>query len=239
MQLSVTSILELQQQGNLKKFATFMYLKQLYKNSCIFNYNINSLSTKSGLSRNKIRSNIKYFISKGWCTIHSGNLVFTKWDSRVKGQWIIRDKNRFSGKSIKEITTILLSIILKQKNSQFNYIQEIKSDLEKSKSTKFIALADYKKAIKAKSRYSIKPGESENFKMSIKSISKLFNVSMSSVSTMIGQMQRMALVTVIGYYPERLAYATKKAITSIEDVSGIFVHSNTIWKKKCNDYIFS
>src|ERR1035437_9821972 len=145
MNLSILNIVDLQNKGNLKRLSTFIFLKGLYKNSCIFNYNIKSLSKKSGLSRHIIRNNVEFFMDSGWCKMHHKNLIFRKYnrDPLYDGEWIIRKRNEFIGKTIKDITTILLSKVLKQKNVNFNWIQERLLDLKKSKTSKFIAIKDY------------------------------------------------------------------------------------------------
>lgn len=242
MRVSTNYILELQQQGNLKKFATFIYMKALFKNSCVFKYNIKSLAKKSKLSRHIVRKNINFFLEQGWCKIHCGNLIFTKYSRtpQVEKEWIIRKKDIFIGKSIKEITTLLLSLVLKQEQNQFNWIQEIKHDLEKSRTSEWISPKDYKKAIKAQKKYGIKSGESENFKISIHKISLMFNTSKATVCNILKQMQRMKLVRVIGYYPEYIGQCTAQMWKSVCDTPGLIwlSHKNMAFIKKCNEYEF-
>jgi hypothetical protein len=60
----------------LRHYSTWLYLKRLYSNGCIFNYTIAGLSKKSGLSRTAIRKYVADFLKRGWCRMHHSHLVF-------------------------------------------------------------------------------------------------------------------------------------------------------------------
>ncbi len=167
--------------------------------------------------------------------------MFRKYDKIAKGVWVMRDKRAYKGKSIKEIVSILLSLVLKDKEVKFNWIQEKKRDLKKSNTTEFIDLKDYKKALKAQRKYGITTiGESDNFKITMLSIGNLFGVSKSTASNIIKSMQRMNLVRVTGYYPEYIGPCTTKMWKALEGVGGIMWLSgkNMVFKTRCNEYSF-
>ncbi len=241
MRITVANIEDLQTRGELKRLATFLFLKELYKNSCIFNYSIKSLAKKSGLSRHKVRQNINYFVENGWVRFHNKNLILCKNFATAKetGEWIIRKKEMFKGKSIKEICVILLSLCLKQKEKQFSWIQKIKHDLGKRNTNEAITLKDWKRALKAKAKYRItENGESESFKMTMEKIGELFNISRRAVSDLVKQWEKLNLVRVTRYYPEWKCFATNKAKISYKDFPGLFLCHNVIWEAKCNEYSF-
>ena len=182
-------------------------------------------------------------MAEGWCRMHCGNLVFNKYASKgVKGhkEFIIRNRSIFKDKSIKEIETILLSLVLKNKQAQHNYIQEVKSDLTKSATNEFLDLKAYKKAIKAKKKYGVIEGEEFNFKLSVNTIGKLFGVSRSSASSLLKRMQRMALVRITGFYPEYIGHCTKAMWKAVGDTPGLIWLSgkNMVFIKRCNEYCF-
>lgn len=241
MKLSTDHIKSIQTEGNLKKFATWFYLKNLYSNGCIFKYNIASLSKKSGLSRNLIRSHISFFLKKKWCRIHCNNLIFINISKTYAdtGLHLTDHVNLFKGKTIKQIKIILLSLVLKKKEVQFNFIKKVNRDLNISRNLKVC-----KKAIKLRDKYKISSSESGNFKMKLSTIGKSFNCSKSTAYNMIKEMKEMKLVKIKSFPFKSIGICKNYVFESIKDIfinnnnSGIFYYNNRIFNKKCNEYMF-
>ena len=77
MKIGITTIqLMMDQNSGLRQYATFLYLKSLFKKGCFYNYTHDGFAEKSGMSRSAVRKYIKIFLDKGWCRKHGKNLMF-------------------------------------------------------------------------------------------------------------------------------------------------------------------
>lgn len=61
-----------------RHLAVFLHYKNLYENSCVYDWNFSRAAKASGDSRAKSRKYIRAFLGRGWCYEHCGHLTFKR-----------------------------------------------------------------------------------------------------------------------------------------------------------------
>lgn len=171
----------------LKEYAAFCYFKYLFRNGCIYNYNSNKLSTKCKYSPAFIRKNVKKFLDKGWCRMHSGNLIFNK-SSHFNGtqsEIKLYDEANIKKCSIKEILRYFYLQIIKLHDSKLSRLKKLKSDLKSNKTRirhKAEEYADAMEKANKKWKRGNLPNEMTRLKLTNSKLGKLFNCSAGKAS---------------------------------------------------------
>jgi DNA-binding Lrp family transcriptional regulator len=177
--------------GEIKKLAVFMHFKNLYSNSCYYNWSIKNLAKKSGLSRTACGRYVKMFLKDGWCVDRDGNLSFVSigkiYEISKKG---VRMDFDAKNKGYKQIQEELQLLILKVTRSRFEYVQKMQDDKN---------LGNYvsPKTIRMRKRYNVKEiqiCESLGFSISIKKIAKIFATSLSGAGRIMKRLVDVGLV---------------------------------------------
>lgn len=223
--------------GILREYAVFLQLKHLYSNGCIYKYNINKLSQKSGLSRNSIKKYVAFFVSNGWVTMHGDNLCFISLESfRLKYKIKLKHAIKIKNGNTSKVLNGLRYELLKQKTIQFNFLKNISNDLNNPSGKN--ALQKYKHAKKYANRTGKKLCISESaIKISLKTIGTILNLSPASSFNLIKLKQTEGSATII----------RTKFIKSIAECSGKmtkyvdrgYFKGGMYYIPVCNKYVFS
>jgi hypothetical protein len=187
-------------QKELKEYAAFCYFKYLFKNGCIYDYNSIKLATKCKYSPAFIRKNIKKFLDKGWCRMHSGNLIFNK-SSHFNGQSKninLYDEIKTKKASIKDILDLFHLEVLKISNSNLDKVKKLKSELKSNKTRTRHKAEDYADSIgfKTEAQRAKLPDETTKLKLSNTRLSKLFGCSSGKASGIIKRLEYLGLIKV-------------------------------------------
>lgn len=211
----------------IRKYAVFLKLKHLHKNSKVYNYTSYKLSKQSGISRGTIIKYIEFFKDNKWIRVEKNDIVFISTD-KLKALYDIKLKFDIKIEKSNTITSLVNSLryeALKHKQSQFKFINQIRKDQTIPQGVN--ALKRHKKAIKVELKTF---GEFSNYlKISVKKLSLLINKSNSTVSRLI----KLKGATVI---------RGKKTIMRLK--RNIHLPHNMYWNKgfvikvECNSYIF-
>lgn len=223
--------------GQLRKFATFIYIKSQFKNSCVYKYTQQSLSEKTGISRSAIRKYVKFFLDSGWCRLDHGNLIFNKMRVLDKNEKrIISDVKIRIG--IKELIIDLQLLLLKHKQAQFNRIVRLGIEIKDPKSIKPHQSAN---RIVKKYGYNVDklPSERAKLQISIKKLSEWLNCSVGKVSQLLKSLQKRGLISItkvrniVGYSK---TFEGAKALLNMNENS--YYSRGYIVKVSCNYYNF-
>lgn len=180
----------------LRQYAVYLQLKHLHSNGCLYKYNVNKLSQKSGLSRNSIKKYVDFFLVNDWCKMHGKNLVFISLTNlRLKYGVRLKHSIKIEGGPVKTILTNLRYELLKQKNRQFNYLKGVSNDLNNPSGKN--ALRDHKKAIKLSHKYNLPVKGASALKISLKSIGNILNLSSASCFNLIKLKQQQGKAKII------------------------------------------
>lgn len=119
-----------------RKYAVYLKLKHFFGNGCVYKYNPNKFALISRIDRRCITQHVKFFLEKGWCRMHSGNLIFISQSNLVKN-FNIKNFNkiniRFEKKTkINDIVIAIREAILKNKYNQRELVRQMSRDLYKS-----------------------------------------------------------------------------------------------------------
>lgn len=170
----------------MKCLAAFIFFKSRYSNSCYYGWSINSIARKTGLSRTSVRKYITFFMVRGWCEDHQGNLLFKKTgtlycnNKKLKNQYV--KINITKNSSITEVLDELYYCLLKRSADRFEYMKKLWED---KTCGHYPDLQHYKTVKKRCHGREIKSGEIPGYQMSLKKISELFKVSISAASRII------------------------------------------------------
>lgn len=176
---------ECRDEAQLKQLADFIFIKTLYKNSCIYNASQSNLSRKTGFSRTKITKLLKTFKKNGWVRYHHNNLIFA-WDKSKYG--VFATINFITQQ---DILNQLQLFILRNKRSQCLYANKLRKDLNPSG---YISLKDYKKAVKHDRERHYKGAICDDFVLSTKGAARLFNCSTSSANRILLNLEKQGLI---------------------------------------------
>jgi hypothetical protein len=223
--------------GHLKDYATFLWLKGLYSNSCILNYTQKSLSIKSGISLSGVRRYVKLFLDKGWCRMHKGNLVFNKLKTFDHNKKKIIFKFQIND-SVKQVLKDLQLFLLKKKQEDFYKLVKLSSDLSKPQNNKV-----YKNALKRVKKHDINkeslPGEGTEFSISMKKIALVLGCSIGSAAGKIKQMRQEGLVWCVTGRKEIMPVKDPYYIKWLLNVHpNSYYHNGFIYSVCCNKYKF-
>ena len=236
MYLNVDTIQQSIDDGDVKKFAAFLWFKTRYSNSCYYKWSFKSISDKTKMSRTAVRKYIPEFIKLGWCREHSKNLIFKKTKELYATKINQYVKINTNGK-IQDILNELYFVVLKRKANQFDYVKKLWKDKSNGKVQSSNHYKQIRKVCKGRE---IKTSAIQGFSFSLSKIANLFNTSPSTASRIMqtlnkkGKFMRMSNYEVFGnikYKPwlkEKLRWD-----------NGIFItKSGNVTKKLCNSYIF-
>lgn len=111
-------LLEAHKAGHLDSYAYWLYFKHLFRNGCIYNYNILRLAHKSGLSRTTVRKYINLFIALGWCRMHHGNLIFCSYQQLLNRDYVTKAKMLILKPHVKQYQTALYAWMVSNRQKQ-------------------------------------------------------------------------------------------------------------------------
>ena len=205
----------------IKEYALFLQIKRLHKNSVI--YKPKKLHEKLKCSRTKSNRIVAIIIREGWGYYHNSNLVLKS----VKNVHLLY--NDFNPKNKLEINSeddIYLEL-LKNKLRQKKYIESKISDL-KSCSSKVV-----------KSALKVLKGEKKvtDFGTSVKTIAKLFNVSVASASRITKRLAKNGLIFIQKRFDNFGVYDKPKFIALQSIHKGIFVNRYGFISKRLSSII--
>jgi len=234
LDVNTQNLKELADNGRLKDFAYFLYLKSLYSNSCIFNYTQKSLSVKSKIPVSRVKSCVKSFLESGWCRIHRGNLVFNKLKSFDHKKKKIIESIEITNP--KQILKDLRKLILNNLQDRFNRLAKLKADL----------LNSYSKTRRAAERKVEKlgldpntlPGENDMLSVSMNKLSKLFGCSVGTAAAEIKSLKENGQIFCI---TERKIISSCRlgAKAFMGSVPNSYYHNGNLFVVSCNKYIFN
>lgn len=185
--LPVKIINQCRDKGQLKILADFIFIKTLYKNSCIYNGTFSNLSRKTGFSRTKITKLLTIFKKNGWVRQHANNLVFA-WD---KSKYSVFTTIKFITPN--DIINQLNLFLLHNKQSQCMYASKMRKDLNPSG---YISLKDYKKAVKFGRDNYYRGAICENFVLSAKGAGRVFNCSSATANRVLLTLEQQGLISI-------------------------------------------
>lgn len=234
MKVNVNLIQCLSDNNLLRHYAVFLRLKHIHVNSKVYNYSINRLSRQSGISRNGLRKYMEFFIANKWVRPEGDDIIFIG-TGKLKALYGIKIRWDIKIERSTSINTILSSLryqILINKQRKFNYIKKIATNRSNPQGKG--ALQAYKRAIKSK--YVIGEGI-DYLKITIKSLSKLLNVSTSSVSRLIKKYEILGKAKVIRIKHLALRFGRLKPV-SLYCPEGYFFSKGYVIRVECNKYVF-
>lgn len=233
-QLLIKDLIEMNKQRYL---AVFIKFKGIYGSGCVHNYSPYKFSSVTKLSRNSVKKYVDYFIANGWARMNGPHLIFNKFRSFDSNKKISLCEVSYN-KSIKEIELLLYREVLRLKQSQFNFLKQVKCDLINPTGTK-----ELKKAKKLEKKYSLDseklPGARDKYKVSMKRIAKHFKCSVGKVSGIIdklcekNQIKRFRQLEVV-------CFGVTKAISqqAINTHKGAYFSRNQVVYRYTNKYYF-
>lgn len=242
--------------GMLNKYAMWLKLKHIHKNSKIYKYSLSQVARKSGLTRNGIRRYIKFFIEEKWVRMEGEGIIFISHDALKKkyGVWKIRTKrgkfikcdfllNCTSTTSVKDIHSSLRYEIPRDKQRKFNYVQNHANNLLHPDGAG--AKARYTKAFKFFGGKSV-GAVPQCYQTSISSLAIQWNVSPSTASRLIKKYEAQGRLKVFRHQLKIVRDRTRCLNSSITEGAGkplergkfAFRHKNLIFIQQVNGYIF-
>jgi len=237
MKTNIKLIQHLSDNNLIRYYAVWLRLKHMHVNSIVYNHSLSKLSSQSGISRNGLRKYIKFFIQKNWITQQDNNILFishTKFKA-LNGIKFNREIKITKSSLIQTITNNLRFEILKEKQRKFNYVKSVISN--RNNPTGKNALKKYKSSIKAikNLQCNITTGEAPtNLTISLNKLSKLLNISPSSISRLIKIKTKQQKAVVIR---DRILVASQ-INSSAYIPKNHFLSNGYVFKAVCNKYIF-
>lgn len=166
----------------IKEYTFFIELKTLFANSCIYKETVKELPKLLNCSKSKVNRGIKVIIDENWGHWHSQNLILKSADNIHFLYSEYKAKNFENVNSKDDIYLALLKNKLKRKQ----YIEDKISDLQ-SYSRKVVKAA-YKKLGGVKKVI--------DHGTSIKTVSKVFNLSVASCSRILNTLAKKGLISI-------------------------------------------
>ena len=223
-------------QKELKEYAAFCYFKYLFRNGCIYNYNSNKLATKCKYSPAFIRKNVKKFLDKGWCRMHSGNLIFNK-SSHFNGtesQIKLYDEANIKKCSIKEILEYFYLQIIKLHDSKLSRLKKLKSDLKSKKAKVRSRAENYADSInkRTEAERAKLPNETTRLILTNSKLARIFKCSTGKASGIIKSLELDEFIKVHretkkGWTPEKV---TGEHMKHLKEMGVSFGMSNWIFR---------
>lgn len=217
----------------------------MFRNSCIYNYNVHSLSKKSKISRTAIRRNIAIFMERKWCKMHHGNLIFRHLGDILFEEGIFNN----SGDLCTRNTFVVVEISDKNKNhlSKLFYLELFKNKLRQikmvaGKACDLIdpkgkdALDSHRKALKyfrGTNRSDIFLLNENTISLSLRKISKLFHCSISKAQKLI---QFFIDNKLIKAFKEKMKYLGKANVFVDNLPTDYFFHKGLIFQQPVQRY---
>jgi len=237
--INVVHAKELAEQGFLKEYAMFLYLKSKYRNSCIYSYSQKKLSEKFGISRSSAKKHVSLFLELGWCRMSADNLIFNKLKNidDNKEKRLIYLEISTQGK-VKEIVYNLRLKILQSLQDSFNTLKTVGRDILHASDTK-----SFTKAKKLLKKIGVKqsslPTENDQLKISMLYFSKMFKCSVASAHGIITSFKNNGDVLCLGGL-RTFVKATRNPliIKAALNYGGFYYKDGCIYKTECNQYIF-
>lgn len=164
--------------SELLLFSKFVYFKYLYGNGVIYNYSP-SAEKRSGFSTNTVRSLCNKFISRGWCQLRQGHLIFTPFHAILDQDRIRKTirlaipKDKFNYKTILQA---LQYYVIRTKIKQIRYAVHCKCDR-----------VNPKKLLKLQTS-SIESAANKRTQLSYSAISQMFSCSLSHAKKIVDQL---------------------------------------------------
>lgn len=232
--------------GRIKDFSMFLYYRKKCSNKKFqfMGYTPDRFSEFVKSSRNTSESYIEKFKDYGWCREEFGfkkrfiNLVFTaprKFNKDDKKALLISFYVKGDQKQIEEDLYLLL---LKHKQSQFDRIKKLSSEINAPKSS-----LEYRMALKIvkQNNYVVKnlPTQSAKFQVSVKKIAEWFNCSVGKASKIINRL-KLKKIIVVEYSKQVLAKTTNKFLVNalLEKHKGSYYTGKFVVRVGCNGYCF-
>lgn len=223
-------------EGVLDEFSEFLFYKTRFKNGCVYDYTPERLSQFVNIPPRAIKRHIKVFLSMGWCKMHCGNLIFLKPNKFSKSEYY--DKVNFTIRgTIKEIRDDLYLVLLRQKQSQFEYLQKLGRDNVHPQNDKIYKSARKRLRSMGKSVVEL-PRKGKRYSVSYKGIAKFLKISVGSAFNLI---QRLIKKYKIWCY-RHLLELKKVPLTASEmfpDEDYTYYFNGYFFKRKRNEYNFN
>lgn len=240
LEINIVHAKELAELGLLKEYAFFLYLKSKYRNSCIYNYSVNKVAQKFGLSRLAVKKHVNKLISLGWCKIENGHLHCIKLSKIDENkQKIIHVISITSSGGIRQILYTLRLKILQNVQNQFNTLKKLSFDLNHSQDIRTL-----KKAKTLLRRIGIQksklPSQEAQLQISMSKIAKMFKCSISMAHKIIESFKVAGDVLCIGGLRKFIAKTNnmKMVKTWVNWIPGSYYRNGCLYKTECNKYIF-
>lgn len=226
--------------GDLNQLATFLYIKQIYSNSCIFNYTHKSMAKKTGLSESSVRRCMKFFKKNNMVRYHKKNVIFKRLNEIKESP--VRVKSKIKSKQLKEIKSELYAIILRLKANQAEWCSKLRHDL--TKCNKRVTVKLYKKIMKLDGfhKQEYRKDESDavgRFKVSFRKMAKWLGKSIGSTHKIIKELSESGKIILFqgGYSSIKKIPGIAKAF--IETSRKAFISGKgNVCVVKCNSYKF-
>lgn len=216
MKVGITTIEKVMKSGDERKYATFLYLRSLFKKGCFYNYTHNSFVAASGLSKSTVQKHVKFFINAGWCYKHGDNLIFKGFkhfkDSGFNKTFILKSK------TVKEIIKEFYYIILKIKQGQFNKLKSVGRAIKITKSPKKIRKLDaFLEKFNLKKE--LLPSQNDALEISSVKLGNMFMCSKSKANRIVNSLNKSRVQIIKG--------VKRKVITE----------RTTLWHIDCNKFV--
>jgi hypothetical protein len=234
MKVGITTIKNMIDSGSGRDYAMFLYLKSICKKNCFYNYTQVGFSNYAEVSRSAVSKYVKRFLSRGWCVVHSGNLIFKGLKHYRTKQF---NKHFIVKGKAKEILKQFYLILIKNKINQFEKIKQVSGDV---KTPRNLNTLKYAKAFKCKYHKSFRnaPQGNSMFKISGIGLGKLFNCSASKGTQVMRELEKDNLIAV----NREVYFVRNTADGSYGNYAlgeGYFFNKNktSVYKRHCNSYL--
>lgn len=248
---NIDLIQALTQENLLPEYAVWRQIKGLYVSSRIHDYTILGLHKKSGITRNRIRKYINFFLENGWAYMDNGSLVLISLKKlkkkfgieplRTKRGHYLKSNIKLSiSRNHKEDVLNLQLEIMRDKQRKFNFVKQKKDDLIEPRGLGALqrhqAAKKYFKGVPAERLASTLSAVPEYYTTSTASIARIWNVSSSTASRRIKKLEKMKKVRVKRYGLTVVKFPPGKKPKEIPQ--RCFFHKNCLFKQEPNSYVF-
>lgn len=233
-QLLIKDLVEL---NKARYLAVFIKFKGIYGSGCVHNYTPTKFSSVTKLSRNSVKKYIDYFLTNEWARMEGKHLIFNKFRSFDSNKKRSMCEVSFK-KTFKEIELLLYREVLRLKQSQFNFLKQVKCNLKNPTGIKAL-----KQAKKLEKKYALDseklPGVRDKYKVSMKKIAKHFKCSVGKACGIIDKLCEQNKIKRFRQM-EIVCFGMTKAINqqAINTHKGAYFSRNQVVYRYTNKYYF-
>ncbi|MEK6880545.1 MAG: hypothetical protein AABY22_13090 [Nanoarchaeota archaeon] len=224
----------------IREYSAWCKIKDVYVNSCFYNFNWSILANKIGVSRNTAKKYIEFFVKNGWAYYRDGNVILVSHD-KLKDLYGVKPESDNtiqinSTDTIQQTVYKLRNGILVSKQLQFDYVQARTNDVQYPK-----GLKDYKRGLnffKKSDKNYLPEHASSHYQVSTKALSKILNISKASVCNFIKRLVKEKKAIVFKTKPIKEKLTVPSRFAQYDLLPNQFIWKGFKYTTQCNQYKF-